>query len=231
MLNPKKRISNLLSRFSIYISRFPIVSSDQYVTRIENEFIKKANGVLHIGAHLGQESARYSENSMQVIWIEAVPHVHEELVKNIERFPNQVAICALLGDQNISKVDFHLASNDLASSSVFKFGNELGFKNLDMKSKISLSMVRLDSLFSFESLGDYEHWVIDVQGAELLVLTGAGDLLKICKSLLVEVSTRQVYEGGVSWSELEKFLSERGLIPLWQPQAQSHENILFYRSR
>lgn len=231
MLNLKNCIISLLSWFRIYVSRDPIVSNEQFVTKIENEFINKAKGILHIGAHLGQEGERYSQNSAKVIWVEAIPHVYEELVKNTSHFPNQISVCALLGDQNNLMVDFNLASNGLASSSLFKFGNELGFKNISMNSKITLPMTRLDNLYTSESIAEYEHWVLDVQGAELLVLRGAGNLLRNCKSLLVEVSTRQVYEGGVTWQELEKFLSEFDLIPLWQPQKRSHENILFFRPR
>jgi FkbM family methyltransferase len=231
VLNLKSWIISTLGRLRIYISRVPIVSSQQFVTNIENEFIKKTKGVLHIGAHLGQEGERYFQNSAKVIWVEAIPRVYEDLVKNVSRFPDQIAVCALLGDQNNLMVDFNLASNGLASSSLFKFGNELGFKNIAMKSKIELPMTRLDNIYTPESIEDYEHWVLDVQGAELLVLKGAGNLLENCKSVLIEVSTRQVYEGGVSWKELEKFLSEFNLIPLWQPQEHSHENILFFRHR
>jgi FkbM family methyltransferase len=213
----------------IYVSRLPIVSNEQFVAKIENEFIRNSRGVLHIGAHLGQEGERYFQSSAKVIWVEAIPDVYQQLVNNISRFPNQIAICALLGDQNDVKVDFNLASNDLASSSVFEFGSELGFKRIHMQSKISLRMMRLDSLYTVETIADYEHWVLDVQGAELLVLRGAGNLLRTCKSLLIEISTREVYEGGASWAEIEYFLSQFGLMPLWQPKKQSHENILFYR--
>ncbi len=231
MLKIKRLIVSVLGWCRIYVSRVPIVSQEQFVTRIENEFIKKSQGVLHIGAHLGQEGERYSHYGVSVLWVEAIPSVFEELEKNISGFPNQVAACALLGDNNYSTVDFNLASNGLASSSMFKFGHELGFNEIYMKSTISLPMIRLDSLYTSESLAGYNHWVLDVQGAELLVLKGAGDLLRHCKSLLVEVSTRQVYEGGVSWYQLESFLSDFGLIPLWQPMEFSHENIIFSRLR
>jgi len=213
VLKIKRLIVSVLGWCRIYVSRVPIVSQEQFVTRIENEFIKKSQGVLHIGAHLGQEGERYSHYGVSVLWVEAIPSVFEELEKNISGFPNQVA------------------SNGLASSSMFKFGHELGFNEIYMKSTISLPMIRLDSLYTSESLAGYNHWVLDVQGAELLVLKGAGDLLRHCKSLLVEVSTRQVYEGGVSWYQLESFLSDFGLIPLWQPMEFSHENIIFSRLR
>lgn len=229
MLIPKSWILSVLGRFGIYLSRVPVTSQEQFVSQIENEFIKKSQGVLHIGAHLGEEAERYSQYGAKVLWIEAIPSVFEKLEKNVRGFPNQVAVCALLGDTNNSTVNFNLASNDLASSSMFKFGRELGFSNIYMKSTITLQMTRLDSLFTPEAIKVYDHWVIDVQGAELLVLIGAGDLLRHCKTLLVEVSTRQVYEGGVSWLQLERYLSDFGLIPLWQPRDFSHENIIFFR--
>jgi FkbM family methyltransferase len=205
------------------------MSNNDFITKIENEFIKKTKGILHIGAHYGQEAERYQYNSVKVIWIEAIPHVHEKLEKHISQFHNQTAVCALLGDQDNFLVEFHLASNDYASSSIYKFGKQLGFRSLSMNSKMTLPMIRLDSLYTLQAIREYEHWVLDVQGSELLVLRGAGDLLKNCKSMLVEVSTRQVYEGGVSWDDLQKYLSEFGLIPLWQPEEHSHENIIFFR--
>ena len=230
VLSTKRRLIFLLNKCGIFISRNPIVTGEQFVTKLENEFIKKSRGILHIGAHLGQEGDRYFQYRTKVIWIEAIPSVYEELRENISGFQNQEALCALLGDENNVTIDFNLSSNSLASSSIFNFGNDFGFKNLQMQSKISLLMTRLDSIFSTETITDYEHWVIDVQGAELLVLKGAGSLLANCKSLLVEVSTRQVYNGGALWHELESFLVANGLNPLWQPEAESHENILFVRT-
>lgn len=220
----------MLNKYGIYLSRDPIVSSEQFATRIENEFIKKSKGILHIGAHLGQEGKRYFQYGTKVLWVEAIPTVYEKLKVNIGGFPNQEALCALLGNEDNLMVDFNLASNGHASSSIFNFRSELGFNKLYMESKISLPMTRLDSLFNAETIANYDHWVVDVQGAELLVLEGAGNLLRHCKSLLVEVSTRKVYEGGSSWSELEKFLSVFELMPLWLPKDKSHENVLFLRT-
>ena len=218
-----------MKKCNIYISRESILSREKFAEGIENEIIKKSNGVLHIGAHLGQEGKRYFESGVPVLWVEAVPNVHEKLLRNISIFPNQNAICALLGDQNDIDIQFNLASNNNASSSIFTFGDELGFDGLSMNSQISLRMKRLDSIYDLEDLANYQHWVVDVQGAELLVLKGAGKLIQNCKSLLIEVSTRQVYRGGVLWEELVNFLSDFDLMPLWQPGNSSHENIIFIK--
>jgi hypothetical protein len=68
-------------------------------------------------------------------------------------------------------------------------------------------MVRLDNLLVNVDIKDFTHWVIDVQGAELLVLQGAGDLISYCKSITIEVSSRETYLGGVKHLELKDYLS------------------------
>ena len=78
---------------------------------------------------------------------------------------------------------------------------------------------------------EYSHWVVDLQGAELEALVGAGDLLKSCLSMEIEVSKRRVYEGGVSFLELEKFLGSKRFCSLWEPARDSHGDHLFFRTR
>ena len=92
-----------------------------------------------------------------------------------------------------------------------------------------LDMKRLDSLFQTSELSLYNHWVIDVQGAELLVLEGAGELLKGCSSIFIEVSSRNVYENGVQWDAIKEFLNSHNFIELWKPNEKSHENVIFVR--
>lgn len=230
MLKLNQSLLHVLKKSGIYISREKLSTREQFAQDIENEILKKSSGIIHLGAHLGQESERYSNFKIPVIWVEAIPTVYLKLMENISKFNNQKAICALLGDKNNIEVKFNLASNNYASSSIFTFGNEVRFKKLKMNSQMPLQMLRLDSIFSQDDLKIYEHWVVDVQGAELLVLKGAGNTFNNCKSLMIEVSTRQVYQEGVLWSELESFLSNFNLMPLWQPQQKSHENILFVKT-
>lgn len=227
----KQWLKRLAQKSGFYISRAPMVNLEGFALEIQNKLLEVGGAVMHIGAHRGQESEYYDEKGLKVIWIEASPTVFEALESNIVKYKNQRAICALLGDEEGLLVDFHIANNDGASSSIFQFGGELGIPNLNMTNSEKLRMRRLDSLFEEKEISPYSHWVLDVQGAELLVLKGAGSLLNLCNSLYIEVSTRTVYKDGVSWDELSQFLSDRGLVPLWEPRAKSHENIIFIRHR
>jgi hypothetical protein len=136
---------------------------------------------------------------------------------------------ALLGEVERESVLFHVSSNDAASSSIYEFGSELGFERLRMTKTLRLPMVRLDSILSISDAAKYPHWVLDVQGSEMNVLKGSGALLDQCLSIYVEVSTRQVYKGGVLFQELKEFLTNKGFIPLWNPLNMSHENVIFAR--
>jgi FkbM family methyltransferase len=227
----KQQLKRSAEKGGFYISRYPMASLEESALDIQNKLLKTGGAVLHIGAHRGQEAKYYSEIGIKVIWIEANPAMFEMLSSNIAKYKNQRAICALLGDSDGSLIDFHIASNDGMSSSMFQFGEELGFSGLNMTNSEKLTMKRLDKIFSVKDLNNFTHWVLDVQGAELLVLEGAGVLLDTCHSLYIEVSTRNVYKDGASWKELSGFLKDRGFVPLWDPKAKSHENIIFIRYR
>jgi FkbM family methyltransferase len=171
---------------NIRISRFPLEKFyGEFIDLANFELISQARGILHIGAHLGLESEAYSVQGKPVIFIEADPGTFQDLQKNIEDKKNQKAHNLLLGDQEKS-VTFFRASNGSQSSSVFSFSSANKFKTVSTIDELELTMCRLDSKFSPEELYEYDHWVIDVQGAELLVLVGAGALIDQCRTLFIE---------------------------------------------
>jgi FkbM family methyltransferase len=220
----KVALISIFSKFGFTLSKNSKINLE---TRIHSSFIERSGGVLHIGAHKGQEANWYDKHSASVLWIEAIPEVYNILIQQIASFENQKAMLALLGDINQESVPFHISSNDAVSSSIYEFGSELGFVGLSMTKTLYLPMVRLDSILSVTDAAIYPHWVLDVQGSEMNVLKGSGALLDQCLSIYIEVSTREVYKGGVLFQELKEFLTYKGFIPLWNPLNLSHENVIF----
>jgi FkbM family methyltransferase len=198
-------------------------------TSFRDQIYESTKGVLHIGGHRGQEATRYSKAKARVIWFEALEGVYLDLKKNLKHFPEQQAIHALLGDEE-KVVNFNVASNDGMSSSIYPLAENNGF-DLSMTESVPLMMRRLDTLLTPDQAVNYPHWVVDVQGAELSVLHGAGRLLDFCQTLDVEISTFDVYEGGVNFAELDKFLRREGFLPLWQPGGRTHEDLIYIRAR
>ncbi len=221
-------INRILSLFNVHISKIG-PTYYELVGEIRLQLINQSAGILHIGAHRGQEANYYSVLDKSVIWIEAIPSVYQDLLKNIEKLKKQNAYQALLGDKPHAKKRVNLSSNSYESSSIFEFGADMNHKNLSMIDFIELPMMRLDGMFTLNQLQIYKHWVIDVQGAELLVLKGAGRLLSNVNSIEIEVSTKDEYIGGAKWSEIRDFLDDFGFFPLWLPKENSHEDVFFLR--
>ena len=198
--------------------------------------LQHSHGLLHLGAHLAQEAERYALEGKPVLWVEAMPDIYARTVKNIEPYSGQKALCALLSDRDGIQQTFKISNNsEGVSSSIFDFGPygqgkqslwpELELKMLD---SLTLSTIRLDTLLRHDRIDptQYDFWILDLQGAELLALQGAGDFLQYCRAMLVEVSTVEVYNGGVLWPELQGWLETAGFTPLWEPEIQ-HDDVMF----
>ena len=56
----------------------------------------------------------------------------------------------------------------------------------------------------------YNYWHLDIQGAELLALKGAGDLLNAVDVIVTEVNTVEMYKGNPLIGDIDKYLGDRG---------------------
>ena len=189
-------------------------------------FLRQSHGILHIGAHEGQEADVYNRLSKSVIWIEAIPSFFTRLQDNIKPYLNQVAFNALLDSRCHSSRDFFIASNNGESSSMYPLAGNGYWKGLENTEVCKLASKRLDCIFVDLKIREYDYWVVDVQGAEIEVLKGAGDLLKCCRYLQVEISQEKFYEGGAQFEDLRDFLESRSFVPMWLP-SKPHEEVIF----
>lgn len=199
---------------------------------VRSKVLRGASGILHVGAHFGQEAERYGRLNLPVIWVEGDPETHAVLVERVAPFPMQHSKLGLVGRENREAVNFYVANNEGGSSSIYPF-SEGGAEEheIGMAGITKLPMVRLDSLIPENEIAGLSHWVLDVQGAELEALVGAGSFLAHCQTLEIEVSLREVYKGGVSFAELEHWLNSQGFVSLWDPPPNSHWEHLFFRIR
>jgi 2-O-methyltransferase len=74
-------------------------------------------------------------------------------------------------------------------------------------------VTRLDSYAASADIASIDLLWIDVQGAEALVLEGAGELLERTSAVMCEVSAYEpMYEGAALFHELDARLREAGLV-------------------
>lgn len=207
--------------------------------------------IVHVGAHHGQEAFRYQGwGARRVVWFEAVPTIHAILIANLARTSKvernwwqrllagtaqteHVTSQALLADVEGEIFRFHLFNNGGASNSIFELSENGGnvFPGLaETGEMIELKSRRLDDELQRigVSASSVDALVIDVQGAELKVLKGAPETLKHVKLLELEVSSEEIYTGGVLVGELDAWLLEQGFKRRTRMR-RSHMNAIYER--
>lgn len=207
----------------------------------KKELLTLANcsGVFHLGAHRGSEASVYEWFGKKVIWVEANPKIHFDLKINIKKYINQISYCNLITDKIGKEYKFNISNNDSASSSIFQFGElSVGKKNLWPQKKalkfidsIILYSTTIDNFVYKNSINikGYNHWVLDLQGSELLALKGAHNSLQYCKSIMIEVSEGEVYKNSPQYKEILKFLKTYDFKPATKIISQ-HCNLLFIKN-
>lgn len=190
-------------------------------------YLRQSKGVLHIGAHKGQEASYYADLQKPVLWIEGNPRLFHDLQKNICIYPNQRAMNALLGNEN-RVVDFYISSNDGLSSSVLPL-TDMGGKTwrIENNEVLQLESKTLDFI-GVQNLEEYDFWVVDVQGFELQVIEGAQNSISHVNWMLIECSNASFYSNMALYPEICQLLSSFNFIPILTPSG-NHFEMLFKR--
>jgi FkbM family methyltransferase len=165
------------------------------------------NGVLHVGAHRGEEIDDYESNSFgPVIWIEAQPDLFQDLAHRVEA-PSKV-IHALVWNISGIKKSLHLTNNG-QSSSIFALGShQLSYPDIFVTGDIEITTSRLDDLLDARDTHNFLN--LDIQGAEYEALESLGSKIDQFDFVYSEVNRAQVYRGIKQVGELDKLLKTKG---------------------
>ncbi len=168
-------------------------------------------GAFHIGAHECEEIPFYQQlqlSLINVIWLDAIPQKIKEAKER--GIPN--VYHAVITDKDDEEVTFHVSNNG-QSSSVLEFGTHAQehpwvtyVENIVQKSTTICSFVQKNQI----QLSKYNFWNFDIQGAELMALKGAGDLIKHAAAIYLEVNEKELYKGCGLIGEIDAFLLEYG---------------------
>lgn len=181
------------------------------------DIIKKYNmnvsGVIHIGAHYGEEIPNYVKVGIQnIVLFEPLKENFEVLKKNILPYSNlnirkyQVA----LGNKNTT-ITMNLSSNNLESSSILKPKQHLNlYPNITFDKTEEVELQKLDDYNCI----NYNFINMDVQGYELEVLKGAENTLRHVDYVYCEVNCDEIYEGNAYIEQIDEFLSFYDMVRL-----------------
>ena len=152
-----------------------------------------------------------------MVWVEPIREVYERLIDNISKYPRQIGINALLAQRDGDEVTFKIANNFGASSSLLDLEEhsilwpEVGYVE---ERKIVTSTLTAIMRERGLSTDDYQALTLDVQGAEKMILEGAGNVLGRFQYVKCEVADFPAYAGTPTVTELDEILTAAGFAEL-----------------
>jgi FkbM family methyltransferase len=209
---------------------------------IVHKFIARTKGftpnvVVHVGAHKASEVERYEYLGVRrVIWIEADEDTAKQARNTLKRRPagatEHTLVEALITDTDGDEVPFHVFSNKGGSSSIFRATDIFRAHWPDVRETGEVKVLtssRLETVLAGLPLepGDLDVLVIDVQGAELLCLKGAGRYLEGLAFIEVETSAEAIYDGAALAPEIDSFLTKAGFRRI--SDLQWHGDVVYLR--
>jgi len=170
-------------------------------------------GVIHVGAHIGEEVAAYFEAGFQRVFLfEANPECCQKLEHRFHHDPRvKIANCAI--SENRGQVTLHLHTSRTGSTepaSLFQM-KELSriVKTLSTPRSIEVEAFTLDQFLTEHEIDASEIGLLnlDIQGAELRALKGATKTLTTLPAVITEVNVIELYAGGSLEEEIVSFLA------------------------
>lgn len=175
---------------------------------IVNKYNMKISGVLHIGAHFGEENNAYNDLGIQKrIFFEPLSSNFKVLKNNIGE--NYTLMNIALGNDN-KKISMNVeTANSGQSSSILNPVLHLTqYPHIKFESTEEVEMKRLDDLGM--DLSDFNFINIDVQGYELEVFKGAEKTLHNIDYIMSEINRDEVYQNCARIEQLIDFLTPYG---------------------
>jgi len=167
------------------------------------------SGVLHVGAHEGEEAEAYAAQGWKPVWwIEMLPDKCAYLRARFGDDPSNQVLQGACWDENGVDLSVFRANNGQSSSLLAPTEHLQDYPDIAFETTTSIRTTRLDSLLPSTATFDFVN--LDLQGAELRALRGLGHHLRQVKWAYVEVNTRPLYEQCCLIDELDRFMHSTG---------------------
>jgi FkbM family methyltransferase len=201
------------------------------IQNILNKFHIKPLGVIHLGAHKGEELKLYKKlNIKNILLYEANKKLInylkiKSLIFNFLFNMNIKIINKVIYDKkSISKLN---VTSNSQSSSILDLGihQEL-YPNIVKKEEVLVEGNTLDDEFSnFYNISNYNFLNIDIQGAELLALLGAQTILNKLDIIYTEINYDYVYKNCALVSDIDNLLKKYNFVRYYTRDVKNKKNI------
>lgn len=181
--------------------------------------------ILDIGGCEGEESIRYSRIfPFACIYVfEPLPKNQQLVVENIDKYqPNKIELVPMAASDEDGSTQFFVSSGhpDPNAEYDWDFGNKSSSllapqENnnpswLQFNEKIEVQTISLNTFLSNNKINEVDFVHMDVQGAELKVLSGAKEYIQNIKAIWLEVADVEIYKGQPLRTDVEVFMIKNG---------------------
>ena len=187
-----------------------LISPDVILEYLKNTGIV-IRGVLHIGAHEGEEKEFYNKylniTDDCILWVDGNPKKVEQMISY--GFQN---IYTSVLDECERDIEFNITNNTQASS-ILTLNHEAGYyTDINIIEKIKCRTETLNTFIKRigKDIKSHNFWNLDIQGSELHVLRGSKELLEQCDVIYMEVNEAEVYKGCGVIDEIDELLGIYG---------------------
>lgn len=182
----------------------------------ESLYIKsRVKGVIHVGAHECEERDMYIRQmgltDADIVWVDAIA---EKVQLMRERLPNAIIFNECVGNIDNQSVNF-MVTNNYQSSSMLNFKTHATeHPHVVEERRIQMNTKTLNTIFRDAGLNpaEYNFMNLDIQGAELMALQGASDILPHIDYIYSEVNETELYENCALLPQMDAFLEAHGFV-------------------
>jgi FkbM family methyltransferase len=176
--------------------------------------------VVHVGAHAGEEvDASRAHGARRIVLVEANPASCELLEKRFSDTPDVDVVHAAAAEHNgVARLMLHANARGETESASLLPMKELArlVPTLKTQETVDVPACTLNTLLERARVepAAIGLLVLDVQGAELQVLHGAGSALESIRAVLTEVALIDLYAGAAREDEVVRAMQDAGFRPV-----------------
>ena len=172
---------------------------------LKSKYNMNISGIIHIGAHYGQEVSDYIENGISnIILFEPVKNTFKILCQRMENLNVDIKLHNIALGSSVKKTMMYISDNEGQSSSILQPVLHLSH-HPDVYFP-DTEEVNVDILDNYDC-NNHNCICMDVQGYELEVLKGASKTLKNINYVYCEVNRDEVYENNAYIENIDEFLN------------------------
>lgn len=177
-------------------------------TELKTKYKANIRGIIHVGAHYGEEVKDYIDNGIQkLLLFEPLEDNYKILSNRVNGLNADIKLHKVALGSEIKEATMYVSDNEKQSSSILKPKKHLTHHpDVYFPDMENVEVNILDNYDTFE----YNFISMDVQGYELEVLKGAKNSLKNIDYVYCEVNRDEVYENNALIEEIDLYLSQFG---------------------